>query len=233
MYTKSAKYYDDIYGFRDYVGGAAAITTMIRENDPGARTLLDVACGTGKHFELWRDDFVVEGLDLSADLLHTARARCPGIPFHETDMIDFELAERFDVVTCLFSAIVYVRTLDNARRSIACMARHLAPNGLLILEPWFTPETFWLRHLVANVVDQPDLKISWMYVGERRGALSLLDINFQIGTPAGISQFRELHEMGLFTNDEYVGAFQASGLHVKHRLDEIFSRGLYIGVKTE
>ena len=55
-------------------------------------------------------------------------------------MTDFDLATTYDAVTCLFSAIGYVRTVDRMNRAVACMARHVKPGGVLIVEPWITPD---------------------------------------------------------------------------------------------
>ena len=232
MYVKSASYYDAIYAFRDYAAGAAAIEDVVRERMPSARSLLDVACGTALHLEHWREELDVEGLDLSPELLRIAATRCPGVPLHQADMTDFHLGRQFDVVTCLFSAIAYVRTLDRARSAIASMAAHLRPGGLLLLEPWFTPESYWVGHLTSNVVERPELKISWMYVSALRGKrMSVLDIHFQVGTPSGIDQFHEVHEMGLFTDAEYRNAMADAALATTYRRDATFSRGLYIGRK--
>ncbi len=55
-------------------------------------------------------------------------------------MTDFDLATTYDAVTCLFSAIGYVRTADRMQRAVACMARHVKPGGVLIVEPWLTPQ---------------------------------------------------------------------------------------------
>ena len=48
---ESAELYDKIYGFKDYAQEAEAIHQTIQRFKPGAKTLLDVACGTGKHLE--------------------------------------------------------------------------------------------------------------------------------------------------------------------------------------
>ena len=52
MFSRSARLYDAIYGsIRDYPREAAELDRLIQERRPGARTLLDVACGTGAHLE--------------------------------------------------------------------------------------------------------------------------------------------------------------------------------------
>lgn len=135
MFTKSARFYDAIYSWKDYPAEAQKLRSLIRQRNPQARTLLDVACGTGKHLELLREDFEVEGLDLDDDMLAIARERLPGVPLHHGSFSDFELGRTFDVVTCLFSSIGYAQTEANLRLAIAAMARHLSPGGVLIVEP--------------------------------------------------------------------------------------------------
>jgi SAM-dependent methyltransferase len=231
MFTKSARFYDNLYAFKpDYVGIARQITDLIRSRQPGARTLLDVACGTGRQIECLGDDFQAEGLDLSSELLDIAQGRLPDVPLHQADMVDFDLGRTFDVVTCLFSSVAYVRTLENMQRAVARMAAHVAPGGLLLVEPWFSPDTYWTNKITANFVDEPDLKIAWMYVSELRDRLSILDIHYLVGQPNGVESFTERHELGLFTKEEHLAAFEAAGL--SHSYDDRgqFGRGLHIGM---
>ena len=105
MFTKSAPYYDRLYGFKDYDSAAEKLHRCVQARRPGAVRLLDLACGTGMHLARLRKRYVVEGLDVNPDLLEIARKRCPGIMFHEADMTNFELGRTFDVVTCLFSSV--------------------------------------------------------------------------------------------------------------------------------
>src|SRR5262245_5760329 len=131
MYRRSAKYYDHLYHFKDYLLASDQLQAWIQRVMPGAQTLLDVACGTGKHLEHLRSTYRAEGLDINPDLLEIARARCPDVVFHEGDMAAFDLGRTFDVVTCLFSAIAYVKTADRMASTIACLARHTAPGGVV------------------------------------------------------------------------------------------------------
>jgi dTDP-3-amino-3,4,6-trideoxy-alpha-D-glucopyranose N,N-dimethyltransferase len=233
MFTRSARYYDRLYWFKDYVSAAEQLHRHVQMRRPGAARLLDLACGTGMHLARLRDDYAVEGLDLNPDLLEIARERCPGVPFHEADMTNFELGRTFDVVTCLFSSIAYVRTGENLRKTLANIARHLEPGALALIEPWFTPDTYWSGTVTANFVNDPDLKIAWMYLSERQGNLSVLDIHYLIGATDGIEGFNEVHELGLFTHEEYLDAFRAADLAVEHDPVGFFGRGLYVGTKPQ
>lgn len=231
MYTKSAEFYDALYHFKDYVAASVQLDEIIQQRHPEAQSLLDVGCGTGKHVENLRHRYQVEGLDISAELLSVARERCPDVPFHEADMATFKLGRSFDVITSLFSAIAYVRTLKNLERAVACMSSHLEPGGLLIIEPWFSPENYWRGRITANFFDKPELKIAWMYTSEIEDNVSIFKINYLVGTPEGVTYFTEKHEMGLFTEAEYIEAFERAGLAVEHDPKGLFGRGMYIGHK--
>jgi ubiquinone/menaquinone biosynthesis C-methylase UbiE len=231
MFTKSAQFYDALYHFKDYAAASTQVDELIQQRHPEAQTLVDVGCGTGKHLDQLRHHYQVEGLDLSHELLAIARERCPGVSFHKGDMVNFDLGHSFDVVTCLFSAIAYVRTLENLQRAVACMSRHLQPGGLLIIEPWFSPENYWLGRITANFFDDPELKIAWMYTSEIEGNVSIFNIHYLVGTPKEVTHFTERHEMGLFTPVEYTSAFQLAGLSVEYDAKGLFGRGMYIAQK--
>ena len=137
MYTRLAELYDVIYAKKDYANEARLIHAVIdrcaRKTRREHRTLLDVACGTGVHLSHLRTWYDVEGVELSPWMIAIARRRLPDVPLFQYDMRYFDLGRRFDAVTCLFSAIGYMRTVSELRRAIATMARHVFPPGLEIV----------------------------------------------------------------------------------------------------
>jgi SAM-dependent methyltransferase len=164
--------------------------------------------------------------------LSTARERLGDVELHEGDMTAFSLGRRFDAVTCLFSSIGYVGTVERLRDAIAAMAAHLNPGGVLIIEPWLTPDA-WIAdrpHLLS--VDEPDLKIARMTLSGREGRLAIMQFEYLVGTPTGIEAFSERHEAALFTDEEYRQAFVAAGLSVEHDPEGPIGRGLYIGQRV-
>jgi ubiquinone/menaquinone biosynthesis C-methylase UbiE len=234
MFKKSARIYDAMYSWKDYDAEATRLHELIQlhKKTPDVM-LLDVACGTGKHMSLLVKHYEVEGLDLDAELLNVARERLPDAIFHEGDMVDFSLDMRYDVITCLFSAIGYAKSNERLLQAIKTMAHHLVPGGLLVVEPWFQPEQFHADTLHALFVDQPDLKISRMNRSRVEDGVSILDFHYLVGTNEGIQHYTEKHELGLFTHAQYMAAFEAAGLHTTYDEKGLDGRGLYIGEKPK
>lgn len=230
MYSKSTPFYDKIYAFKDYQTETQYLMAVIRQNvQSGGNRLLDVACGTGSHIEHLKKHFGVEGLDLSEGLLELARQRNPEIQFHHADMIDFNLGRQFDIITCLFSSIGYVRTVENLQRAINCMGQHIRPGGILLIEPWFTPDTWHPGTVHAQFIDEPELKIARINTSFAEGRLSYFDLHYLIGTPQNTEHLVERHELGLFEQSEIESAFKAAGLEVSYDNQGPTGRGLYIG----
>ncbi|MGZ9234137.1 MAG: methyltransferase domain-containing protein [Anaerolineales bacterium] len=232
MLSGSERYYDDIYGSmgKDYASEANKLHKFIEKyKRTDGTALLDVACGTGSHAGFLNKDYGVEGIDLNTNMLKVARKKHPDIRFSEGDMRNFDLARQFDIVACLFSAIGYMKTKAELQKAVKSMARHLRPGGVLLVEPWFTPEQWNVGHVHTSYVDKPNLKIVRMSHSGKRGKISLLDFYYLIGTAKRIEQIIEHHEFGLFAQEEYMDAFSKAGLNVAYDPEGVDGRGLYIG----
>lgn len=233
MFSKSARVYDAIYRtLKDFAAEADRVHELIQARRPGARTLLDVACGTGAHLEHLAGRYAVEGLDLDAAMLAVARERLPDVPFHEADMAEFDLGRRFDAVVSLFSSIGYARTPERLNAAVAAMARHLEPGGVLVVEPWFTRDQWQAPSGPYSVfVDEPELKVARVSVSPPAAETVVLEMHHVVGTPEEVESFVEVHELGMFSHDQYLDAFRAAGLEVEHDPEGLIGRGLYFGTR--
>ncbi len=233
-FKKQAVYYDAIYESqgKDYQKESRKLHEVIGQYKKSkGNSLLDVACGTGGHFPHLSNWYAVEGLDLDEGMLKVARERFPEGTFYQGDMAEFQLGKEYDAITCLFSAIGYTRSPKGMSKAIKNMSQHLAEGGVLIIEPWFTPEEWWVGDPHATFVDRPDLKIARLNTSDREGDVAIINFHFLVGTKSGVEYFTELHELGLFTEGEYLAAFEGAGLETTHDAEGLTGRGLYIGIK--
>jgi SAM-dependent methyltransferase len=232
VFRRSQHLYDLVYSFKDFAAEAQKLVALIEARRPEARSLLDVACGTGKHLAALRRRFPdAEGLDLDDGLLAVARERLPGLAFHQGDMTSFDLGRRFDVVTCLFSSIGYAMTEEGLRAAVAAMAAHLEPRGVLLVEPWLEPGDWRPGHLHLLTVDEPDVKIARGTVAGLEGTVSTMDFHYLVVTNDGVEHFTERHEAGLFTRRQMTEAFESAGLAVELDVEGLIGRGLYIATR--
>jgi SAM-dependent methyltransferase len=228
MFVESSELYDAIYHFKNYARECEILRAVIAVAAPGARTILDVACGTGQHDRFLKEHFAVDGIDLNENYLQTARAKNPAGRYTRTDMTDFDLATTYDAVTCLFSAIGYVRTADRMQRAVACMARHVKPGGVLIVEPWLTPQDWKPGSSFIHAGEIGADKVCRMSHSGQQGNLSVLQLHYLRSTADGIEHHSEQLELGLFTRDEMTHAFEAAHMDVRYDTEGLMGRGLYI-----
>ena len=228
-YGMSARWYDTIYSFKDYAAEAEALRFLVTARRPGARRLLDIACGTGEHLHHLRASFEVEGIDVSPDMLAIARKKLPDVPLHQADMRRFDLGRTFDAVICMFSAIGHLADETELGAAFGCVARHLEPGGIFVLEPWLTPEAYHAGGVHALFVDDPELKLARINVSRLSGRMSVLDMHHLIGTPDGVEHFVEHLELTLFPLESYRAALAAAGMTVEFDPAGPMGRGLFIG----
>lgn len=228
-YTPRPELYDLEYAFKDYAAEADTIERIVRARNPEAKTLLDVACGTGKHLEQLRTRFACEGVDLDAGLLEVARSRLPGVPLHQGDMRTLDLGRRFDAVTCLFSAIGFVAGPDELALAARALARHLEPDGVLLVEPWLQPDVWrpGRPHVLTDGND--DLALARVTAAGLRGErISTTEMHYLVATADGVEHFVVSHELYLFTAEEMRAAFESVGLRAELDPEGLIGRGLWI-----
>lgn len=93
---------------------------------------LDVGCGSSGRIIalLERRGFLVEGLDISAEMLRRARMHHPSVPFHHADICEWVFPRRYDFISAWDSIwhVPLVRQPDVLRK----IGAGLRPGGVFI-----------------------------------------------------------------------------------------------------
>lgn len=218
-YARSATSYDLLYegaGIKDYASEAAAINQLIRQRNPEARTLLDVACGTGQHLAYLRDRYSIEGVDVTEQMLDIARARLPGVTLHRGDMRTLDLGRTFDAVICMFSSIGHLTERDDMHEAFRRFARHLAPGGVLIVDGWVRPEE-WKPGFRSPMqhARRDDREVFRLVHSRRDGRITTQTHHYLVRDSRGIDHFVEEHVLALTPTDEYLKAAENAGLRAE------------------
>ncbi|WP_447002706.1 class I SAM-dependent methyltransferase [Saccharothrix isguenensis] len=214
---------------RDHAAESRAIVRLVRDHDPGARRLLDVACGTGLHLRFLREEFDVTGVDVSADMLAVAEAGVPGLRTHRADMREVDLASRFDVITCLF-AVPHLRSAAELELTVARLVRHLAPGGVLLVEPWYAPEEFIEGYVSRDVIEEPErTTVRLSHSTRLDGSRIRMVVHYaEAHAVTGIRHSTDTFDLTLFTAPEFENAFAAAGCVAEHVPATPFRWGLWV-----
>jgi SAM-dependent methyltransferase len=215
VFRHSAHVYDLLYAAtaKDYEAEATALHGLIQERSPDARSLLDVACGTGGHLVYLRQWYEVVGLDIDPGMLAEARWRLPDVTFIEGDMRSFDVGRRFDAVVCLFSSVGYMRSEDDLARAVSTMSSRLRPGGVFVMDGWIRPDA-WSDDEPIHVHHASDatVTVTRMSRSHRQGNTSFLDMHHLIGSSEGIEYAVDVHEMTLFESRQYEESLRGAGL---------------------
>ena len=233
MFSESAELYDLIYGqFKNYETEADKIAALLKAEHPGVHTVLDVASGTGEHARQLRlrHGLHVDGIDLEPTFIEIARRKNPESTFTLANMSDFHLPNRrYDAVTCLFSSIGYVRTLENVRDALGCFRRHLNPLGIVVVEPWLPPGVINPERRSTETGESDGIRVVRSSRVDAKDRMSWIHFDYEITDANGTRTASEVHELGLFTSEEMLDAFKSVGLTATFDPQGLIGRGLYVG----
>jgi SAM-dependent methyltransferase len=160
--SRFAPFYDAVQA--DGAEPAALLRKLIERYQPSARTVLELACGTGSILKQLRPDYEVTGLDLSAPMLEVGAEKLPGVRLVEADMTRFSLHERFDVVLCVYDSINHLLEFAQWQDVFARAHEHLNDGGIFLFD-------INTERRLASLTSRPPL-IQWF--GE--GHLLVMDV---------------------------------------------------------
>src|SRR3989339_127825 len=99
------------------------------------KTILDLACGTGSilyYFD--QKGFKVCGLDISKEMIASARKKVPNASLSIQDMRYFKLDTKFDVILCLFDSINHLLSIKDWEMTFNTSFNHLNKDGVFIFD---------------------------------------------------------------------------------------------------
>jgi len=144
LFKEQADHYVDFFEQRFAAADAqaeAVLDLVGMEYDADPETVLDLACGTGRHVFAFADRGLdAEGLDFSEPFVERARATAAeqdpagSVAFHEHDLPELdEWMGSYDLVTSFWNSLGYYDR-ETDERMLANARRLLADDGVLVVE---------------------------------------------------------------------------------------------------
>jgi SAM-dependent methyltransferase len=146
--TAYSSAYDALYRDKDYDAECALLSQIFEAE--GARSVLDLGCGTGAHsLRLAVAGYAMTGVDASEGMLAHARAKSVSsavrVDWRRGDIRDLRLGKTFDAVIAMFAVLGYVTEDDGIRGALRGVRSHLRDRGLFVFDFWFGPAVLRIR----------------------------------------------------------------------------------------
>ena len=210
-YERLSQFYDVDWGefSRQYVD---LIDELLQERNLTQARILDLACGTGiLAICLAEDGHVVHGIDNSPEMVSIAKSKSvgmSGLSFDVQDMVNFDVDEKFDLGTCTFDSINYIRKLRDLRKMLGRVASVLHEGGLFIFDS--NTRKLYLSHsgeTFKREINGQSFLQHCRYDSVHNIATTIF--SFSDGT-------YEIHKQRPYDYDELAPLLEGAGLHVVH-----------------
>lgn len=154
-------YHDpDLVQFYDLENAGGADFEYCFRFASGARSVLDLGCGTGQLAAALAEGRAVAGVDPAGAMLDVARARRGGdkVDWVEADARSVRLGRGFDLVVLTGHAFQVFLTPDDQAAVLSTIAAHLRPDGRFIFDTRNPAGREWLEwtpELSKRSIDHP------------------------------------------------------------------------------
>jgi SAM-dependent methyltransferase len=209
-FNNYSAYYNLLYQDKDYKAEALYVHQLIQKWNPGAKTILNLGCGTGKHDLLLAEmGYALISIDLSQTMIDIAKLENThsNIEYHVGDVRDFEFNRQFDVVVSLFHVMSYQTTIEELSAAFRTAKNHLEINGAFIFDCWYGPgvESDPPKHVTKNVEDENirvHRKTTPIHLLEKHIVKVQFEVKVEEKNSTVTNVFKEIHPMRYWFNDE-------------------------------
>jgi SAM-dependent methyltransferase len=222
VFNEYARYYDLLYRDKDYRAEAYYVHGLIQTRLPGARTILNLGCGSGRHDRCLAElGYTVTGLDFSEEMLSAATRSAAGngkLRYRLGDVRTVRLAETFDVVISLFHVMSYQVTNTDLKHAFTTAHTHLKPGGLFLFDCWYGPGVLSDRPTVrTKELEDEDISVIRHAEPIMHPNENVVDVNYRVeitNKQSGkTSYICETHRMRYLFLPEIMEYLEGVGLH--------------------
>lgn len=185
--------------------------------DAGVRTVLDAACGTGQHAEMFHSwGLSVEAADVSEGMIERCRARVGTSDRLRWVVRSFdrpaEPTRTFDAVLCVGNSLSLASDMDTVHRAVRAMLDSTSSGGVCVihvLNVWSLPDgpMLWQKTLRVRHAGRDHLLIKGIHRSGASVRIEVLDLTIDQPSPQRWSESTPLLPI---TADDLVSSAKAA-----------------------
>jgi len=227
VFGKYSSYYNLLYKDKDYAGEVEYVHGLIQKYSPGATSILDLGCGTGRHdFLLAEKGYSVVGVDQSEEMLAIASSQLSTLnPQPSTlrlaqgDVRNVRLNKTFDVVISLFHVMSYQTTNEDLNAAFETAKVHLKKDGIFIFDCWYGPAVLTDRPTVrAKRLEDEDIFVTRIAEPVMHPNENIVDVNYHVfirdKASDRVDEIKESHRMRYLFKPEIGRMLKLEGLEL-------------------
>lgn len=220
VFGNYSKYYNLFYQDKNYAGEAEYVHRLIQRYASGAKSIIELGCGTGKHADLLsQKGYTIDGVDMSQTMLLEAKNKYPHIHFHHGDIRQIRLAKKTDVVISLFHVMSYQQTNEDLEKAFSTAKVHLHNGGIFIFDCWYGPAVLTdrpvvrIKHLKDESFSVTRIAEPVIYPNE-----NIVDVNYHLfikdKATDEVEELKETHTMRYLFKPEIEEMMKVAGFEM-------------------
>ncbi len=204
-----ASYYDLLYRDKSYENEAKYVRKLLKKYAKGAKSILDLGCGTARHDELLCKYYDICGVDISLDMLEMAKKRAKegNLSFIHSDILTLDLQKTYDGAISLFHVLSYQNTNKEAYKMFEVAKKHLKKGGIFIFDFWYGPAVLTDPPCVrVKKLENENIQVTRVANPMTHPMKNIVDVEYDIfiknKKTKSINEFEETHKMRYFFDNE-------------------------------
>lgn len=235
LYTDYQWVWELVSSREEYASLADYVLSQIRDHEQQqTRSLLHLGCGSGNMDHHLKQHFNVTGVDLSEDMLSSARKKNPECLYYTGDMRTFRIVKRFDAIV-IPDSIDYLRSPAEMQQVFSNAKNLLSPGGLLLAIVGYDPERFPQNRTTVETASEKGTEITFIennYVPDPEDASFEATFICLIRDQRRLKTMIDVHTLGLFSKEIWFQELERAGfegmLYQDPQLEKIVQKGAFL-----
>lgn len=212
-YSTFASIYDHVMTHVDYRRWA---NFVLQSSFPDRlpKTMLDLACGTGKIFSYFPATIKKCGLDISEEMIKAGKNIYPRADYSIGDLRNFSLKKDFELITCFHDSLNYLLKDEELISHLKSVSRHMNKKSFYLFD--LSSERNLTNNFHGKTYKEKagDTFLHWENYYDKKKKEIVSTLIFTIQTENGSEEIKEVHTQKYYSPEEVDKFCKTAGLNL-------------------